>query len=198
MWRRLSRRCAPAGAMFRREAYRLEAMSWQPHVGVVDPRRPLAYRLQWAVPRSCPVRAARHGVVAGSEEQAVGRGEVVLVDPLAQHRHEHRRDRNAARTGLGFAGLVEGDVGNRADTKDARKRPSTSSGSFTWRRSRARRQSSTLTSRRAGRGRLSVRRWARRTRASLTRRRRRTRTTDTCPPLRRVASSRSPHRSSRR
>ena len=86
MWRRVSRRCAPAGAMFRREAYRLEAMSWQPHVGVVDPHRPLAYRLQWAVPRSCPVRAARHGVVAGSEEQAVGRGEVVLVDPLAQHR----------------------------------------------------------------------------------------------------------------
>lgn len=57
-----------------------------------------------------PVRPARTGVVASSEQQMVARCEGVLLDPLVQHGDEHRRDRHSARPGLWFAGLVKGDV----------------------------------------------------------------------------------------
>ena len=59
--------------------------------------------------RAGPVRRRRAVAGTGPEDQFV-RGEAVLVHPLAQHRDEHGRDRDVPATGLGLAGLVEGDV----------------------------------------------------------------------------------------
>jgi hypothetical protein len=46
----------------------------------------------------------------GAEQQPIRIGEVVLFEPFAQHGDEHWWNGHAAGSGLGFAGLIEGDV----------------------------------------------------------------------------------------
>ena len=64
------------------------------------------------MPGPDPVRSARTGVIAGVEQQTIRIGELILIDPVAEHVDEHRWDRHTAWSGLGLAGLIGGDAGS--------------------------------------------------------------------------------------